>query len=62
MLSQFFRKQIRAELKRAYDAGLARGYKLGYMAGRIEASNRGYILASKADSDLDAILKDKGGL
>jgi len=57
MFSKLFQKQIYEELKRAYDAGLAKGYELGYMMGKAERTNRGFIIGSKVEREIAEIIE-----
>jgi len=60
MLRKLFRKLIREELRRAYDAGLDKGYELGFMMREMEQTNRGFIIGSRVEQEIEAILKEKG--
>ena len=66
MLRKLFRKLIREELKKAYDAGyddgITKGYELGWMMGKIERTNRGFIIGNKLDQEIEEILKEHGGM
>ena len=60
MLRKLFRKLIREELQKAYDAGLDKGYELGFMMKEMEQTNRGFIIGSKVEQEIEEILKAKG--
>ena len=45
------------KLKESYDAGLAKGYELGFMMGKTESSNKGFIIGSKVDRQIREILR-----
>lgn len=65
MFEKLFRKRIEAIRKDAYNAGLAKGYELGYAMGRSSRTNRGFVIgpqATRLDEELQAILKEKGVL
>jgi len=65
MLRKLTRRIIRDELKKTYnagyDAGLAKGYELGYRMSKTERTNRGFIIGSKVDQQLEEILREKNG-
>jgi len=44
-----------------FHQGLVKGYELGYKMRQIEKSNKGCIISSKLDGDIEAILKEKWG-
>ena len=59
------KKNLRADLKKAYDDGLNKGYELGYVMKKTEETNRGFIIGSKPKLDdewlqqIDEIVKGK---
>ena len=61
LLIKLLRKLVLDELKEAYEAGVSTGYQLGYRLGQVEKSNRGFIMSSRMDQEIEAILKEKGG-
>lgn len=54
-------KRLRQMLKDSYEKGVTKGYELGYQMRQVEDRNRGFIIGSKIDRQLDEILKQKGG-
>ena len=57
MFSKLFQKQIQTEIKRAYDAGLAKGYELGWNYRKMEETNHGFIIGSKVGREIEDILR-----
>ena len=65
MLSKLFMRQMKEQIQRAYDAGLNKGYELGYMMGKADRTNRGFIIApynkqEKVKQEIEEILQNKG--
>lgn len=57
----FITKKKLEELKKAeYNRGLNVGYQAGWGSRSIEESNKGIILGSKVDQQLEDILRKKG--
>lgn len=53
-------KKLKRIWQKGYDAGLAKGYELGFMMGKTERTNRGFIIGgSKVDQQIEQILKGK---
>jgi len=44
-----------------YHQGLVKGYELGYKMRQIEESNKGSIIGSKVNGQIETILKEKWG-
>ena len=61
LLIRLLNRLTREELKEAYQAGVSTGYQLGYRLGQVEKSNRGFILSSNVEFEIEEILKEKGG-
>lgn len=61
LLYKILGDDIKRKLKQAYEAGINKGYELGYMMGKTERTNRGFIIGSKVDQEIEEILKEKGG-
>ena len=51
------RGKLTEKRKESYDAGLAKGYELGFMMGKTESSNKGFIIGSKVDRQIREILR-----
>lgn len=60
LVIKLLRKLIREELKKAYYAGINKGYELGWMMRQSEETNKGFITGNKLDQELDEILKEAG--
>lgn len=43
-----------------YSRGVVKGYELGYKTGNAEKSNLGFIIGSKVDEQIEAILRKMG--
>ena len=52
-------KTLAKLLKKVYESGMAKGYELGWLMGRVEKSNRGFIIGSRLDQEIADILKQK---
>ena len=52
-------KTLAKLLNQMYESGMAKGYELGLQMGRVEKSNRGFIIGSKLDQEIADILKQK---
>jgi len=59
MLRLITDKKRKEENHKFYDEGLNRGYALGRMMDRAEATNRGFIIGSKVNKELEDILKQE---
>ena len=54
-------KSLAKLLKRAYERGMAEGRCYGYRMDQADKSNRGIVLGSEMDREIDKILKEKFG-
>lgn len=59
MLSNLFRPRLKEALRQAYDAGLAKGYELGWQMRGTKESSKGFIISSRVDKEIEAILRKK---
>lgn len=63
MINWLFKKMgwvPKEKVREAYEAGLQRGYTLGYNSGVAEKRNRGVILGSNLDREVETILGKEG--
>lgn len=53
-----------AKLKRIcqdyYSQGITKGYELSYKMGQVEKTNRGFIIGSKVEGQIEDILRKQG--
>ena len=54
-----FKNTLRRLLQEAYEKGLGKGYELGYMMGQTEHSNRGIIIGSRVDREIEETKKQE---
>uniref|UniRef100_A0A6M3Y0V3 Uncharacterized protein n=1 Tax=viral metagenome TaxID=1070528 RepID=A0A6M3Y0V3_9ZZZZ len=50
-------KQLQQIRQKGYDEGVAKGYELGFLLGKIERTNRGAIIGSKVDEQIKEIME-----
>ena len=53
-------KKLKKLCQDYYDRGVAKGYELGYRMAQAEKTNRGFIISSKGDREIEEILKKNG--
>ena len=57
MLKVISGRKLEQEKQKSYDAGLNKGYELGFKMGKVDRTNRGFIIGSKINKELDCILR-----
>jgi len=56
----YFKNQVKALVTKAYEAGIEKGFKAGYVVGKVEATNKGAILGGvRISEEVEQILKEK---
>ena len=56
----YFRNQVRLLIKKAFEAGIEKGFKAGYMVGKVDATSKGTILGGvRISEEVEQILKEK---
>jgi len=53
------RRKLREHMKLAYEKGINKGYELAWQNRQVERDNKGFIIGSKLDQELDEILGGK---
>jgi len=53
------KKRLTNLCNEVYAKGVTSGYRLGYLQGQIEKSNKGYILGARVTEQVEQILKEK---
>jgi len=54
-------KRLEAICRDIYQRAVTRGYELGYRAGQASQKNRGCIIGSRLDKEIEEILRKQGG-
>ncbi len=57
MFNKLFQKQIYEEIKRAYDAGMQKGFELGRLYERSHQDGSGVILSRHAEESLSPLMQ-----
>ena len=60
LLYQLVQSKVKAEIRRAYEAGIAEGYQLGRDARQAENRNIGIIMGANVDRQVREICNEKG--
>lgn len=53
-------KKLKKICQEYYTMGVAKGYELGYKMGKVEKTNRGFIIGAEIEEQLKEILRKKG--
>jgi len=60
MFIMIFKRQIEKLIKEAYTKGFNNGVEVGIKYGRMQAGDKGIIVSSRVQQEVEEILKNKG--